>query len=83
MDIIELILDEENEEMVGIDAVSIVENPAIESDFITLASEEIQLAKIDEEKKLLLGAALIPNKPIFREEQANYFFKTVIKTMQP
>ena len=33
MDIIELILDEENEEMVGID-VSIVEN-AIESDFIT------------------------------------------------
>ena len=67
MDIIELILDEENEEMVGIDAVSIVENPAIESDFITLASEEIQLAKIDEEKKLLLGAALIPNKPIFRK----------------
>ena len=35
MDIIELILDEENEEMVGIDAVSIVEKPAIESDFIT------------------------------------------------
>ena len=58
MDIIELILDEENEEMVGIDAVSIVENPAIESDFIALASDEIQLAKIDEEKKLLLGAAL-------------------------
>ena len=45
MDIIELILDEENEEMVGIDAVSIVENPAIESDFIALASDEIQLAK--------------------------------------
>ena len=34
MDIVELILDEENEEMVGIEAVSIVENPAIESDFI-------------------------------------------------
>ena len=62
MDIIELILDEENEEMVGIDAVSIVENPAIESDFIALASDEIQLAKIDEEKKLLLGAALIPKQ---------------------
>ena len=54
MDIIELILDEENEEMVGIDAVSIVENPAIESDFIALASEEIQLAKIDEEKNFFL-----------------------------
>ena len=74
MDIIELILDEENEEMVGIDAVSIVENPAIESDFITLASDEIQLAKIDEEKKLLLGAALIPNKPIFRKRNDTMFY---------
>jgi len=75
MDIIELILDEENEDqMVGIDAVSIVENPAIESDFITLASEEIQLAKIDEEKKLLLGAALIPNKPIFRKRNDTMFY---------
>ncbi len=74
MDIIELILDEENEEMVGIDAVSIVENPAIESDFITLASDEIKLAKIDEEKKLLLGAALIPNKPIFRKRNETMFY---------
>ena len=74
MDIIELILDEENEEMVGIDAVSIVENPAIESDFIALASDEIQLAKIDEEKKLLLGAALIPNKPIFRKRNDTMFY---------
>ena len=74
MDIIELILDEENEEMVGIDAVSIVENPAIESDFIALAKEEIQLAKIDEEKKLLMGPALIPNKPIFRKRNDSMFY---------
>ena len=40
MDIIELILDEENEEMVGIDAVSIVENPAIESDFISIIKQK-------------------------------------------
>ena len=74
MDIIELILDEENEEMVGIDAVSIVENPAIESDFIALAKEEIQLAKIDEEKKILMGPALIPNKPIFRKRNDSMFY---------
>ena len=74
MDIVELILDEENEEMVGIDAVSIVENPAIESDFIALASEEVQLAKIDEEKKILMGAALIPNKPIFRKRNETMFY---------
>ena len=74
MDIVELILDEENEEMVGIDAVSIVENPAIESDFIALSAEEIKLAKVDEEKKILMGAALIPNKPIFRKRNETMFY---------
>jgi len=74
MEIVELILDEENEEMVGIDAVSIVENPAIESDFIALSAEEIKLAKVDEEKKILMGAALIPNKPIFRKRNDTMFY---------
>ena len=44
MEIIELLLDEENE-VTGIEAVSIVEAPAIESDFVALKSQEIQLAK--------------------------------------
>lgn len=74
MDIVELILDEENEEMTGIDAVSIVENPAIESDFIALAKEEVQLAKVDEEKKILMGPALIPNKTIFRKRNDKMFY---------
>ena len=74
MDIIELILDEENEEMVGIEAVSIVENPAIESDFIALADQEIKLAKVDDEKKIVMGAALIPNKPIFRKRNDTMFY---------
>lgn len=74
MDIVELILDEENEEMTGIDAVSIVEHPAIESDFIALAKEEIQLAKVDEEKKILMGPALIPNKTIFRKRNDKMFY---------
>ena len=74
MDIIELILDEENEEMVGIEAVSIVENPAIESDFIALSDQEIKLAKVDDEKKIVMGAALIPNKPIFRKRNDTMFY---------
>ena len=44
MKIIELILDEEQEES-GIDAISIVESPAIESDFVALNSQEIKLAE--------------------------------------
>ena len=74
MDIIELILDEDSEGLTGIEAVSIVEMPAIESDFVTLSEQEIKLAKIDDEKRLLMGAALIPNKPIFRKNGENTFY---------
>jgi len=65
MKIIELILDEEQEDS-GIEAISIVESPAIESDFVALNTQEIKLAEVDKEKKILLGALLIPNKPIIR-----------------
>ena len=47
---------------------------AIESDFIALADQEIKLAKVDDEKRLLMGAALIPNKPIFRKNGENTFY---------
>ena len=73
MNIVELLLDEENE-VSGIDAVSIVENPAIESNFLALADQEIKLAKVDEEKRILMGAALIPNKPIFRKQGEEMFY---------
>ena len=68
MEIIELLLDEENE-TAGIDAISIVSSPAIESDFIKLKSQEIKFAKIDDEKRILMGPALIPNKPIYRKDE--------------
>jgi len=77
MKIIELILDEENEDG-GITAISLVENPAIEEDFIALKSDkkEIQLKEIDKEKRILMGAALVPNKPIYRksEDEEYYIF---------
>ena len=73
MDIIELLLDE-NDELTGIEAVSIVENPAIESDFIALNKQEVKFAKVDEDKKILMGAALIPNKPIFRKRNDTMFY---------
>ena len=73
MEIIELLLDEENE-VTGIEAVSIVEAPAIESDFVALKSQEIQLAKVDDEKKILMGAALIPNKPIYRKQGEKEYY---------
>jgi len=86
MRIVELILDEEQEDS-GIEAISIVESPAIESDFVALNSQEIKLAEIDKEKKLLLGALLIPNKPIYRngDEGEYYIFfskDTIVKASQ-
>jgi len=82
MKIIELILDE-MQDMMGIQAISIVESPAIEENFVALKAQEVQFAKQDEEKRILLGAALIPNKPIYRnngeEEYYVYFTKDTIR----
>ena len=85
MRIVELILDEEQE--IGIEAISVVENPAIEEDFIALKSQEFRLAEVDKEKRILMGALLIPNKPIYRrngeDEYYIYFSKdTVLKASQ-
>jgi len=86
MNIIELVLDEDNNE-IGIEAISVVENPAIEEDFIALSNNVIELKEADKEKKLLVGALLIPNKPIYRrsgdDEYYIYFSKdTVVKASQ-
>ncbi len=86
MKIIELILDE-NEELNGIEAISIVESPAIEEDFVALKSDEIKLAEVSKERRVLMGALLIPNKPIYRrngeDEYYIYFSKdTVLKASQ-
>ena len=86
MKIIELILDEEDFEA-GVEAISIVESPAIESDFVALKNQEIKLAEVDKEKKILMGALLIPNKPIYRnggEGEYYIFFSkdTIVKASQ-
>ena len=86
MRIIELILDEA-QTLMGIEAISIVENPAIEENFLALKSEEIKLTEVNKEKKILMGALLVPNKPIFRtngEEDyyINFSKDTVLKASQ-
>jgi hypothetical protein len=68
MKIIELIIDEK-EALAGIGAVSVVLTPAIESDFVALGKHEVELKEIDAEKRILMGAALIPNKQIYRKNK--------------
>ena len=82
MKIIELILDEA-QDLMGIEAISIVENPAIEENFLALKSDEIKLAEINKDKKILMGALLIPNKPIYRNNEEGeyyiYFSKDTVR----
>ena len=47
-------------------AISLVESPAIESDWVYFNKDEVAFAKVDAEQRILLGAILIPNKRILR-----------------
>jgi len=65
--IVELIIQDDNQEL-AIDAISLVTSPAIEQDFVFFGKEKNNLtfAKVDEEKRMLVSPALIPNKQIVR-----------------
>ena len=81
--IIELVIDE-NDETSGIDAVSVVHSPAIEENFISLKKHEVELKEIDAEKRILMGAALVPNKHIYRrnEKDEEYYIYFSEKTVR-
>ena len=84
--IVELVI-EENNEMLAIDAISLVSAPAIEENFVYFGKEKHNLtfAKVDEEKRMLVSPALIPNKQIFRynpqtdSEYYVYFSKDTVR----
>lgn len=82
MKIIELIIDEEQEN--GIDAISIVEHPAIEENFIALnKKKEYKFQEVDKEKRILMGALLVPNKAIYRkDEKEDYYIYFTKKTIR-
>jgi hypothetical protein len=73
MRIIELVIDGE---LGGINAVSVVDKPAIESNFVALKENviEVRLAEVDAEKRIITGAALIPNKQIYRKTKDDEYY---------
>ena len=85
--LIELIIDE-TAEMFGVDAISVVKFPAIEENFVYFNNDFLALAKVDEEKKQLIGAILVPDKKIPRldketnEEYDVFFTKETIRQAQ-
>ena len=83
--IVELVIDG-NEEL-AIDAISLVSAPAIEQDFVFFGKEKNNLtfAKVDEDKRMLISPALIPDKQIFRHDPQTssdyyvYFSKDTVR----
>jgi hypothetical protein len=53
----------------GIFAISLVDTPAIEEDFVALSTEEIELTIVDEERRIVVGFLLVPDKKIPRRQK--------------
>jgi len=64
MELFELKIDDELLDEVF--AISLVSEPAIESNFVFFDKEKVQFQKIDNEKRIVAGPVLIPNKKILR-----------------
>ena len=71
---IELTIKDESD---GVFAISLVDSPAIEENFIMLSSQEVDLKILDEEKRIVVGFALVPEKRIYRrvkDKEFNIYF---------
>tara|TARA_R110001632_G_C11193343_1_gene402337 strand:- start:34 stop:615 length:582 start_codon:yes stop_codon:yes gene_type:complete len=68
MDTIELFIDEESKDD-GIYAISLVEFPAIEENFVALSQHKVEFKTLDEDKRIVVGLALVPNKKIYRRKK--------------
>ena len=82
LEVIEMFVNENDEES-GVFAVSVVENPAIESSYVALSKQEIKLAEVDKKRQILMGALLIPDKEITRvdDEGKAYAIKFSTETL--
>jgi hypothetical protein len=65
LETIELFIDE-NGENDGIEALSLVKFPATEETWIALNNHRIEFKSIDDEKRIIIGLALVPDKLIYR-----------------
>jgi len=65
-----------NKKSKGVFAISLVHDPATEEHFIAMAKQDklVTLAKVDEEKRILMGLVLQPEQLIYRvDENGNEF----------
>jgi hypothetical protein len=77
MEVYELKIDDDNVDEVF--AISLVENPAIELDFVYFNKEAIQFAAVNAEKRLVMGPILVPDKKIKRLDGENKMYEVFFK----
>ena len=79
MKLVEFVLNE-NDADVGVFAISLVEDPAIEENFMyfSRSGKPQKFATLSDEKRIVMGAVMIPDMPILRVdaegEKYNCFF---------
>lgn len=73
----------------GVFALSLVNNPAIEEDFIHLSAHEetVNFSVVNEERRVIVGVALVPEKKILRKVKdkfCNVYFtaKTIAQSQE-
>lgn len=72
----ELVLEDESDEVY---AVSLVSQPAIELGWVAFDKEEVKLQSIDEDKRLVMGPILIPEKRIIRVDGEGKTYHVFLK----
>lgn len=63
--------------MDGVDAISFVNEPAIDSNFLAFAKDKtkIVMAKTEEKERKVTGAIMIPNQIIYRRDESGYEYE--------
>lgn len=67
----ELVINEDEQSELEVDFVSLVDFPAIEKNFLKFdENKPLQFAKVDTERRIISGPAMLADTPIFRRDEA-------------
>ena len=75
METIDMIIDESTDWSGIVSAISLTDTPAIEAEAVALSKEEeVKLSAIDEDRRIFMGAVLIPEKKILRKKEDGSYY---------
>ncbi|MDG1858770.1 MAG: hypothetical protein P8I94_06690, partial [Emcibacteraceae bacterium] len=74
MRVVEFVIDD-NEQDLGVYAISLVEQPAIEEEFMYFSKAKEKFATIDTDERIVMGAVMIPDMEIMRVDKDGEKYK--------